>query len=100
MATIEFTHFTWSAGSGQLMPGESRVFSSPIIAGEGSDVSLSVTAQARRTLGASVTYAVGVRDVTVVLNTPPGGLNLNYRVENTHATQPVDSIRITRCVIF
>jgi len=100
MATIQFFTARWVAASGALLPGQSLNWHTGIISGEDVDVSLTVTAQARRTEG-NVVYSVGVRDVNVVTNiAPPGGLSLNFRTLNTHATKELASLRVSYCVIF
>jgi hypothetical protein len=56
-----------------------------------------VCARADRT--APAVFAVGIKDVSVVTNTPPGGYNLNFRMVNTHATETLTSVRLSYCII-
>lgn len=83
-----------------LAPGQSTVISTSILVPvppENGNLAFVVTARPSRT--APAVFAVSVRDVTVVNNNPPGGINLNFTVVNTHATQALSEALITIAAI-
>ena len=98
MATVQFIGpETWN---GLLRPGESVNMSTGILVQQlpdSANLSLTVTARALRT--APAVFAVGIRDVTLVSNDPPGGYNLNFRMVNTQATQTLTSVLLSYCII-
>jgi hypothetical protein len=85
---------------GVLAPGQALNMSTGILVQElpaSANLSLTVCARAERT--APAVFAVGIRDVTLVTNTPPGGYNLNFRMVNTHATTALTSVLLSYCII-
>jgi hypothetical protein len=97
MPTIQFISGKWT---GVLAPGDSLAMSTDILVQElpeNANLSLTVCARADRT--APAVFAVGIKDVSVVTNTPPGGYNLNFRMVNTHATETLTSVRLSYCII-
>jgi hypothetical protein len=97
MPTIQFISEKWT---GVLAPGDSLAMSTGILVQElpaNANLSLTVSARAERT--APAVFAVGIRDVSLVTNTPPGGYNLNFLMVNTHATVPLTSVLLTYCII-
>jgi len=98
MATVQF--IGPNRWVGLLLPGQGLNMSTDILVQELPDranLSLTVCARALRT--APAVFAVGIRDVTVVSNTPPGGYNLNFRMVNTHATQALTTVLLSYCII-
>ena len=97
MPTIQFIQERWT---GVLAPGQSLNMSTDILVQElpeGANLSLTVSARAHRTQPA--VFAVGIRDVNLVTNTPPGGYNLNFKMVNAHATTTLTSVLLTYCII-
>lgn len=85
---------------GNLAPGQSSVISTSIllpVPADAANLVFVVTARPVRT-GPSV-FAVTVRDVNVITNDPPGGLNLNFTVVNAHATQALTNAIISIAAI-
>jgi hypothetical protein len=85
---------------GVLAPGQTAAMSTGILVPvppESGNLAFVVTARPERT-GPHV-FAAGIRDISVVNNDPPGGLNLNFVIVNTHATQPLESVRVTVAAI-
>lgn len=85
---------------GPLAPGQSSVISTGILVPvprDNENLVFVVTARPLRT-GPHV-FAASVRDVNVVNNNAPGGLNLNIVLVNAHATQTLTDAVISIAAI-
>jgi len=86
--------------TGSLRPGESVPISTDILVPEPSDSAnlvFVVTARAFRT--SPHVHTVGIGQISVVTNDPPGGLNLNFPLINTHPEQGLEAANISIAVI-
>jgi hypothetical protein len=98
MANIQF--FNPISFHGPLTPGQSSVISTPIllpVPRDNENLVFVVTARPVRT-GPHV-FAAGIRDVNVVNNDAPGGLNLNIVLVNAHATETLTDAVISIAAI-
>jgi hypothetical protein len=79
---------------GPLAPGQSAVISTPILVPVPRDnANLVFLVSARPVRTEPHVFAASIRDVNVVTNDAPGGLNLNIILVNAHTTQTlVDAI--------
>jgi hypothetical protein len=85
---------------GSLAPGQSSAISTSILVPVPSDnanLVFMVTARPVRT-GPHV-FVASIRDVNVVTNDPPGGLNLNFVLVNAHATEALNDAIISIAAI-
>jgi hypothetical protein len=108
MANVQlFGPFHWNGvpqpggGSAALGPGKTDPISTPILIQqeppESANLVFVVTARPLRT-GPHV-FTAGISDVSVVINDPPGGYNLNFLLVNTHQTQPLAAAVISIAAI-
>src|SRR4051795_3689997 len=85
---------------GPLAPGQASVISTGILVPvprDNENLVFMVTARPDRT--EPHVFAVSIREVNVVTNDAPGGLNLNFVLVNAHATQTLSSAIISIAAI-
>jgi hypothetical protein len=96
MANVQlFGPFRWTgvAPDGKpLMPGQTNAISTPVLipVGPADSANLVFVVTARPVRTGPHVFTAGISDISVVVNDePPGGLNLNFLLVNTHPTQPL-----------